>query len=305
MSNPRRIVPGTTYLVTRRTTRRYFLLTPDKRRILLAFYWYATAVLAAEFGIEIHAVQMLSNHLHEVLTDTRGRLPDFLSQRNRLLANAIKVLRGWPEEVFSREGASIVALYGEEAVLQKIGYTLANVVEAGLAASPEDWPGVTLAATDIGTRTIRVARPELYLDAENTRWPAAAEISITVPPALEASSGHEGARARIVSAVNAAVEKARIVARKAGKFVRSLAWIFAVPHTTRASSFEKVGARNPSFAAGGNVEMAARALKERAAFLGAYREAFRAMRNAVRDVFFPAGTWRLVRELGVNVISTT
>ena len=83
MSNPRRIVPGTTYLVTRRTTRRYFLLTPDKRRILLAFYWYATAVLAAEFGIEIHAVQMLSNHLHEVLTDTRGRLPDFLSQRNR------------------------------------------------------------------------------------------------------------------------------------------------------------------------------------------------------------------------------
>jgi REP element-mobilizing transposase RayT len=75
MSNPRRIVPGTTYLVTRRTTRRYFLMNPDKRRMLLAFYWYATAVLAAEFGIEIHAVQMLSNHLHEVLTDTRGRAP--------------------------------------------------------------------------------------------------------------------------------------------------------------------------------------------------------------------------------------
>ena len=90
------------------------------------------------------------------------------------------------------------------------------------------------------------------------------------------------------AAVNAAVEKARLVARKAGKFVRSLEWIFAVPHTTRASSFEKMGARNPSFAAGGNVEMAVRAMK-----------------NAVRDVFFPAGTWRLARELGVNVVSTT
>jgi putative transposase len=89
-----------------------------------------------------------------------------------------------------------------------------------------------------------------------------------------------GSLGSFVSAVNAAVEKARIVARKAGKFVRSLEWIFAVPHTTRASSFEKVGARNPSFAAGGNVEMAVRALKERAAFLGAYREAFAKMRNA-------------------------
>ena len=48
-------------------------------------------------------------------------------------------------------------------------------------------------------------------------------------------------------------------------------------------------------------DQAVRAMKERAAFLGAYREAFRAMRNAVRDVFFPEGTWRLVRELGVNV----
>ncbi len=305
MSNPRRIVPGTTYLVTRRTTRRYFLLNPDKRRMLLAFYWYATAVLAAELGIEIHAVQMLSNHLHEVLTDTRGELPKFLSQRNRLLANAIKVLRGWPEEVFSREGASVVALYGEDAVLQKIGYTLANVVEAGLVASPEDWPGVTLAATDIGTRTFRVARPEVYFDGENTRWPAAAEIAITVPRSLEVRSGHEGARERIVSAVNAAVEKARIVARKAGKFVRSLEWIFAVPHTTRASSFEKEGARNPSFAAGGNVEMAVRGMKERVAFLTAYREAFAKLRNAVRDVLFPVGTWRLFRELGVNVVSTT
>jgi hypothetical protein len=103
----------------------------------------------------------------------------------------------------------------------------------------------------LGRAPFRVSRPELYIDAKNTRWPAmAAEISITVPRSLEASSGHEGARERIVSAVNAAVEKARIVARKAGKFVRSLEWIFAVPHTTRASSFEKVGARNPSFAAG-------------------------------------------------------
>ena len=32
------------------------------------------------------------------------------------------------------------------------------------------------------------------------------------------------------------------------------------------------------------------------------REAFAKMRSAVRDVLFPAGTWRLFRELGVNVV---
>jgi len=51
--------------------------------------------------------------------------------------------------------------------------------------------------------------------------------------------------------------------------------------------------------------MAVRAMKERAGFLAAYREAFAKMRNAVRDVLFPAGTWGLFRELGVNVVSTT
>ncbi|MFO0640343.1 MAG: transposase [Polyangiaceae bacterium] len=305
MSNPRRIVAGTTYLVTRRTTRRHFLLNPDRKRVLFAVYWYATALLAAEFGIEIHAVQILSNHMHEVLTDTRGQLPTFLQQRNRLMANAIKELLAWPGEVFSREGASVVALYGDDAVVQKIGYTLANAVEAGLVARPEDWPGVTLAAIDIGTRTIRVSRPKVYFDPENKRWPEAAEISITVPPSLEAHAGHEGARARIVAAVESAVEKARVTARRAGRVVRSAEWIFAVPHTTRATSYEKAGERNPSFAAGGNVELATTAARIRAAFLGAYREALRAFHSGVRDVFFPNGTWRWARDLGVNVVSTT
>ena len=305
MSKPRRIVPGTTYLVTRRTVRRYFLMNPDKGRVLFAIYWYATALLAAELGIEVHAVQILSNHIHEVLTDTRGELPNFLQQRNRLLANAIKVLRVWPEEVFSREGASVVALHGDDAVLQKIAYTLANVVEAGLVANPEDWPGVTLAATDIGTRTIRVARPKIYFDRSNTRWPASAEISITVPRALEEHLGHEGARERIVATVNAAVEKARIVARNAGRVVRSIKRIFEVSHTTRASSCEQAGQRQPTFAAGGNREMAAAAEKERTGFLTAYRTALQTMRSGIRDVLFPAGTWRLFRELGVNVFSST
>src|SRR6187401_2428681 len=141
MTAPRCIRPGRTWFVTRRTTRRHFLLRPDADKTLQELYWYTTAVIAAERGIELHAVQMLSTHIHEVLTDTRGELPRFLQQRNRLFANAIKRHRHWPEEVFARAPASCVALYGVRAILKEIGYTLANCVEAGLVHHPDDWPG--------------------------------------------------------------------------------------------------------------------------------------------------------------------
>lgn len=86
-------------------------------------------------------------------------------------------------------------------------------VEAGLAHNPEDWPGVTHAATDIGLRTIRTDRPKLYFDPENKRWPESAEIALTVPLELESAlGGWEQARARIVKTVKQAVLKAREVA---------------------------------------------------------------------------------------------
>src|SRR5688572_23323737 len=110
MTAPRCIRPGTVWFVTRRTTRRHFLLRPDAHNTILQLYWYCTAVVARELGILVHATQMLSNHLHEVVTDVRGELPRFVQERNRLFANALKCHRGWPEEVFCRAPASYVEL---------------------------------------------------------------------------------------------------------------------------------------------------------------------------------------------------
>ena len=304
MSNPRRIVPRTTKFITRRTSQRLFLLSPDRKRTVWSIYWYVTAVLAAELGIEVHAVQVLSNHMHEVLTDTRGEISSFLQQRNRLLANALKVHLGWNEEVFARGGVNCVDLYGEEAILRQIAYTLANAVEAGLAENPEDWPGVTLAATDIGTTTIRAERPAMYFDPDNKRWPDSAEITITVPQELTSSFGWESARERIKETVERAVREAREIARKAGRFLKSVAEIYATKHTTKASSFEKAGERNPTFAAAGNPSQAARALHDRRTFLSAYREAMQQVRSGVLGVLFPPGTWRMHREFGFGVSIT-
>ena len=61
MTAPRPVEPGT-YLVTRRTTRRHFLLRPDSDGTMQQLYWYATIVYAKEYGIEVNATQMLSDH---------------------------------------------------------------------------------------------------------------------------------------------------------------------------------------------------------------------------------------------------
>ena len=146
---------------------------------------------------------------------------------------------------------------------------------------------------------------------EFAAWPTAptrrqfrfwlAEITVTVPQQLDATFAWDSARERIVATVARAVLEAREVARKAGRFLKSLEEIFATKHTTRASSHETSGERNPTFAAAGNPEQAARALHDRRTFLGAYREAMQKVREGVLGVLFPRGTWRMHREFGFGI----
>ena len=295
MTAPRCIRPGKTWFVTRRTTRRFFLLRPDADATLQKLYWYTTALIAQECGIEIHAVQMLSTHIHEVLTDTRGELPRFLQQRNRLLANAIKAHRDWPEEVFARAPASCVALYGNSAILKEIGYTLANCVEAGLVNHPDEWPGVSVSVDEIGGEGFTAVRPEAYFDEENTRWPPSVEVRFTMPPTLvDAYAGRASAVLR--SAVDSAIGLARRAAAAARRVVRSAASLVRVPHDRRAQSREPFGKRMPNFAAGGDRVQLAVAKRERRTFLDQYRNALERLKEGCRDVLFPHGTWRLHQE---------
>jgi len=296
MTQPRCIRAGRTWMTTRRATRRHFLFRPDRDGMCQRIYWYTTAVIAAKFGIELHAVQMLSTHLHEVLTDIFGKLPAFVRERNRLFANALKCHRGWPEEVFQRAQPSYVELHGPDAIAKQIAYTLANCVEAGLVSSPEQWPGVTVQVDDIGRLVVEVERPPMYFDPENPAWPERVTIPITMPAALTAAYG-ERAREVLRAVVRAAVEHARALARRAGRFVGPVAKLFSVPFTRRSSTFEPFGGRDPTFAAAGNRECARAALTERRAFIALYRKALAALRAGAQHVPFPPGTWRWVHEL--------
>ena len=302
MTTPRHVRPGTTWFVTRRTTRRHFLLRPDEDRTLQNIYWYATAVIAGEMGIELHAVQMLSTHIHEVLTDPRGELPRFLQQRNRLFANAIKVHRGWPEEVFARAPTNYVALYGAAAVEKEVGYTLANCVEAGLVSRPEDWPGVTIAREGLGRAVIRVTRPTAYFDPQNPRWPPEVVLRITLPEVLVKTYGSRtDARNALCRAVDAAVSIARAAATKAGRIIGAVRDLMRIPFHRRATGHEPFRRRFPTFATAGVPEATRQARQERATFLAKYREALKALRRKDATALFPHGTWRLCREFGATM----
>lgn len=296
MSPPRYIRPGRTWLVTRRTTRRHFLLRPDRDGTSQAIYWYTTAVLAKKFGIVVHAVQVLSTHIHEVLTDPRGVLPLFVRERNRALANALKCHRGWSEEVFQRAPASYVELYGASATMKEIAYTIANCVEAGLVNSPTDWPGARSLVDDIDSRVIEVSRPTMYFDPKNAVWPEKAELRFALPEALIEAFGI-AAKVTLRAYVDRVLEKARETARRLGKFGQSVARLMQIPFHKRASSFEPYRGRQPYFASGGDPLHARRALSERRAFLVSYRAALEKWRSGISRPVFPVGTWRWVHEL--------
>ena len=84
---PRPIVPGATYLITRRCVQRQFLMLPSAKvnRVIL----FCLARAAALYGLRIHAICVLGNHLHIVLTDPRGLLSEFTRWANEHIARAL------------------------------------------------------------------------------------------------------------------------------------------------------------------------------------------------------------------------
>jgi hypothetical protein len=62
MTRRRIIEPGTTWALSRRTTRRYFLLNPDQGRELERCYWYCLGLAAERFGGVVHAGCLMSTH---------------------------------------------------------------------------------------------------------------------------------------------------------------------------------------------------------------------------------------------------
>ncbi len=299
MTQPRNVRPGVTWLVTRRATRRHFLFNPDDEGVVEQLYWYTTAVYAQALGIELHVMELMSNHDHEVLTDTLGQLCRFLELRNRAFANALKVFRGWPGEVFDKRSANWVELRSPESIVQQIAYTIVNCVAAGAVRTPRRWPGAKVLVDDIGRRVIRVKRPDFYFDANNPSWPEEVTIPIIMPRQLEEVYGDTDECRRVMqSKVDELVHEAHAKNQREGRGYLGARRVLKTPHTKRANSFEPFGSLTPNFATAGDRELRRALVKERRVFLAHYRAAWRAWRGGDRCVLFPPGTWKMRRHHG-------
>ena len=291
MTRPRIVDAGATLALSRRTTRRHFLLNPDEARQMEQVYWYCLAHAAQLHGVLVHAACLMSTHCHEVVTDVRGELPRFLETFHRNLALCTKAYRGWPEEVFNKRSSGSHALLTPEATIDAIAYLIANPVEALAVRYAKDWPGAQTLPAHVGIRLIKVKRPAHYFDATSSHWPEEIELRLEMPAALELDYGPELARERIAERVREKQHQAWNKAKRTGIPFVGPRRVLRLPHTKRAKSYEVFGSLNPQFAAAGHRGAATKAVKRLRAFKAQYARALAAWTAGDRSVCFPQGTW--------------
>jgi putative transposase len=180
MSLPRQVLPGRTYMLTRRCSERRFFLRPSKRRddappsrsVLPRpglygeeneTYLFNLGHAATTNAVDLLAAIAMGNHAHENVHDPEGTLPKFAQQFHSNHARAMNVLLRRRGSFWDAGDDSYSAVWLVDAmdVLKRQVYLITNAVAAGLVARPEDWPGVCILPCDIGKEFV-VARPRHF-----------------------------------------------------------------------------------------------------------------------------------------------
>ena len=271
--------------MTRRSTQRQFLLKPSRRTNQLIRYCLAHA--AQKTGVLLHAVCVMSNHWHGVLSDPFARLPEFLEHFHRLFAKAQNASLGRWENLWSSDKTSVVLLVSDEDVLEKMAYTMANPTAAGLVRAPREWPGVI--TTRMGERAT-VDMPDVFFDPEGS-LPGSLNLELSRPPIYPQLDENTLAR-HLATAVERHVRVARqAVARQGRKFLGAKA-VLRQEFSAAPKTAEPRRNPNPRIAAA-HAPARVQAIRNLTAFLRHYRVAWHAWRAGKREQLFPAGTYAL------------
>jgi putative transposase len=287
MSLARRILPGKTYHIVRRTTERMFFLKPCETTRFVILYCIAEAAL--RYGILVHAVCVMSNHIHMVVTDMHRKLPRFAHLLFNQLAKAINVHWGHTECVFARNRRyDYDELVTHEAIVKQIAYILANPASAGLVETSAEWPGFITAESDLVTGKVYIGNvgKNPYLARRAAKE---LELKIVPPP----NTGDPEAFAAEVQAMKLALEaQARADRKEKGLRVLGRSALLAQKWYERPKTGETIRKRNPVITAV-LAEARVAAIVELQHWRRAYAKALLEYRNGNRDVLFPAGTWMM------------
>ncbi|MBC8131828.1 MAG: hypothetical protein H7X95_02510, partial [Deltaproteobacteria bacterium] len=182
MSLPRAIIPGRTYMITRRCSERRFFLRPD-RRTNNAFI-YCLAVAAQAYEVKVVFTVAMSNHHHTGVVDVHGNLPEFLAYFHKLFAKHQNALRGRWEAFWAPEQTSMVQLVEGEDILDKMVYALTNPVKDHLVAKVHHWPGVNSLSAVLKDEPLRATRPRTFFRADGD-MPESVELRFHRPDTLK------------------------------------------------------------------------------------------------------------------------
>ncbi len=216
MARPRRVLPGRTYLLTRRCLERRYFLKPSP--LVEHIVTYCLALAAERFGVLLHVAVVMSNHHHIVLTDVHGNLPRFCHLFHSLVARMLNAHYGRFENFWGPNSYSAVLLAEPEDIIDKMAYALANPVAAGLVERGTEWPGfITTPKMLLGRpgQSIVVKRPEGFF-GEKSACPKIVVLKFCCPPALESAMGKEAAADRLQRLREQKEEEARQRAKAKG-----------------------------------------------------------------------------------------
>ena len=290
MSLPREVLPGQTYMITRRCTQRQFLMRPD-RETNNAFV-YCLAEAAARFGIEVLFTAAMSNHHHTGIYDPEGNYPAFIERFHKLFAKCQNALRGRWENFWSSEQTSVVRLVDPTDVVEKMTYALTNPVKDGLVERAHHWPGVSsLGSLKHGSPMV-AWRPKHFFREDGT-MPESVSLAFAKPRGFEQLSTPEFA-ALVLARVRQAEELAAVERRREGTRVLGRKAVSGQRWSQRPASREPRRELSPRVAARSTWSRI-EAIMRNKAFRDAYLQARALFIKGVRHVLFPAGTYWLRR----------
>jgi putative transposase len=290
MSFPREVIPGRSYLITRRCTQRQFLMRPD-RETNNAFI-YCLAFAAKQCGVRVLFTTAMSNHHHTGIEDPLGNYPAFLEMFHKLFAKCQNALRGRWENFWASEQTSVVRLVNPDDVLDKMTYALSNPVKDRLVEKARHWPGASsLHALTYG-RPLTATRPRHFF-RDDGAMPATISLALSRPEGF----GHltDGAFAKLVLERVGGVEETVAKERhRTGDQVLGRRAVLAQRWSHRPATREPRRQLDPRVAAKSKWSRIEALMRNRA-FRAAYAAARESFIAGIRDVVFPAGTYWLCR----------